>query len=46
MGTPSPALQITRPARRHGGWADLDIPRKRVDRNASEVVDELREDRL
>ena len=46
VGTPAPALTITRPARRHGGWADLEIPRKHTGQQLGEIVDELRGDRL
>lgn len=46
MDAPAPSLTITRPARRHGGWAELRITRKRTDRTLPETLDELREDRL
>ena len=46
VDTPPPSLRLTRPARRRGGWAALGIPRKRAERHLSEIVDELREDRL
>lgn len=46
MDAPGPALTIARPAKREGGWAALGIERKPTTRSVSEIVDELREDRL
>ncbi|AXE39400.1 type II toxin-antitoxin system Phd/YefM family antitoxin [Acidipropionibacterium virtanenii] len=46
LGAPDPGLAITRPARRSGGWAELGIERRSVDQSVTEVLDEMREDRL
>lgn len=46
LGALEPSLDITRPARRHGGWAALPIERKHADKTVSETLDELRGDRL
>lgn len=43
--TPSPALTITRPAVRQGGWAELGIVRKTSARSLHETLDDLREER-
>lgn len=46
LDTPAAALPIVRPARRTGGWADLAIRRASAHRSVTEILDELREDRL
>ncbi|TFB80481.1 type II toxin-antitoxin system Phd/YefM family antitoxin [Terrimesophilobacter mesophilus] len=46
LDAPASALNIARPARREGGWASLGIDRKAAQRRLSEILDELREDRL
>ena len=46
IDAPAPSLAIVRPARRAGGWAALGIERKGGLRGASEILDDLREDRL
>lgn len=46
VDAPPPGLTIVRPARRTGGWTELNIPRKRTARSIGESIDELREDRL
>lgn len=43
---PTPTLKITRPAKRKGGWRDLGFERKRTSASLSEIVDDLREDRV
>ncbi len=42
----APGLAIRRPARRIGGWAELGIKRKMAARPLSEIIDDLRGDRL
>ncbi len=42
---PTPSLAIARPARRHGGWAALGIPRKAPRGQLADLLDELREER-
>ena len=39
-------LRIARPARRVGGWAELDIQRKVTGRTTAQAIDDLRGDRL
>lgn len=46
MDAPRPGLTIARPARRTGGWAGLEIKRKTAARPLTEILDDLREDRL
>ena len=46
LDDPPPALRITRPARRSGGWASLGIERKRTAESLAEVLDDLRAERL
>ncbi len=41
-----PALPITRPARRQGGWAALAIRRKASPQGLAATLDDLRGDRL
>ncbi len=43
---PSPGLPIARPAKRVGGWADLRPETREGDRSLSDVIEELREDRV
>jgi len=45
LDAPGPALTIARPAKRHGGWAELGSRRKTSQRGLAEIVNELREDR-
>ena len=45
MDAPAPSLPIARPARRRGGWGALGIERKTTQRNLSDILDDLREDR-
>lgn len=45
LDAPAPALRITRPARRTGGWADLRITRKRTSQGLASILDDLRGDR-
>lgn len=42
----APALPITRPARREGGWSELAIARKAAERGVAAILDDLRGDRL
>lgn len=42
----APALRIARPARRQGGWAALGIERKAAQESVTEILDDLREDRV
>lgn len=44
--TDNPALEITRPARRKGGWAALLIKRKSSSEALAETLDELRGEKL
>ncbi len=46
IDAPAPGLTITRPVRRTGGWAALGIERKASAQSLSEILDDLREDRL
>lgn len=46
LDAPAPSLRIARPARRVGGWATLGINRVPAQRPLTEILDELREDRL
>jgi prevent-host-death family protein len=46
IDAPAPALTITRPARRQGGWAALGIERKITEQGLGATLDDLREDRL
>lgn len=41
----APALPITRPARRVGGWAGLGIERKAPAGSAADILDDIRADR-
>lgn len=43
---PTPGLAITRPARRTGGWTALGIERKVSTQDLSEILGDLRGDRL
>lgn len=45
LEVPAPTLPIARPAKRVGGWAAL-APRRKADRAAAQILDELREDRV
>lgn len=45
LDAPAPALRITRPARRRGGWASLPISRKSTEQSLGRILDELRGDR-
>lgn len=46
LDAPAPGLTIARPAKRRGGWAALGIRRKSTTRGLSEILGDLREDRL
>ncbi|MBZ2198992.1 type II toxin-antitoxin system Phd/YefM family antitoxin [Occultella gossypii] len=46
VDAPAPALPITRPARREGGWAALAIERKSTKAGLAATLDDLRGDRL
>lgn len=46
LDAPAPALPITRPARREGGWAALGIERKASAQGLLATLDDLRGDRL
>lgn len=46
LDAPAPALRITRPARRKGGWSSVGVERKRSERDLAAVIDDLREDRM
>ena len=46
IDAPARRLAIARPAKRVGGWADLRPKPTENDRSISEVIDELREDRV
>jgi len=46
IDAPAPALTIVRPARREGGWAALANERKTGTQKLSELLDDLRGDRL
>lgn len=43
---PAPALPIVRPAKRLGGWAALKPEQTESDRTMTEILGELREDRV
>lgn len=46
VAAPAPGLPITRPAKRRGGWADLGIKRKVATAGLTELIDDLRQDRV
>lgn len=46
LDAPAPKLPIARPARRVGGWAALTPERSAADRSMTQIIDELREDRV
>ncbi|GAB09163.1 hypothetical protein GOARA_030_00030 [Gordonia araii NBRC 100433] len=46
LDAPAPALPITRPARRRGGWTALNIKRKATAQSLAATLDDLRADRL
>lgn len=46
LDAPAPGLEITRPAKRIGGWSDLGIKRRRSERSVQKLIDEQREDRV
>ncbi|MGJ7540708.1 hypothetical protein ACSFCK_10600 [Brevibacterium luteolum] len=46
LDAPEPGLEITRPAKRVGGWSDLGIKRRRSERSVQELINEQREDRV
>lgn len=46
LGAPAPALPISRPARRMGGWAALGIRRQASRQSLTTTLDDLRGDRL
>lgn len=46
LDAPAAALTIARPARRIGGWAALSPQRSEADRSMTQIIDELREDRV
>ncbi|HSO68414.1 MAG TPA: type II toxin-antitoxin system prevent-host-death family antitoxin [Arachnia sp.] len=46
IGAPSPALGITRPARRVGRMSALGIKRRAATRSLADTLDDLRGDRL
>lgn len=46
LDAPAPTLSIARPAKRVGGWAALEPRRSERDRSMSQILDELREERL
>lgn len=46
LDAPAPTLTIARPAKRVGGWAALRPQRTENDRAMTEIIDELREDRV
>lgn len=46
LDSPPPALPITRPARRQGGWAALAIDRVPSSSGLAATLDDLRGDRL
>lgn len=41
----SPLLDVTRPARRRGGWSELIMEHDGIAGSAKELLDEIREDR-
>lgn len=46
LDAPAPSLAIARPARREGGWAALAIERKTTEQSLTEILDDLRGNRL
>ncbi|MBM6621487.1 type II toxin-antitoxin system Phd/YefM family antitoxin [Arthrobacter sp. JSM 101049] len=46
LDAPAATLQITRPARREGGWRGLAIERKTSEHSLSAILDDVRGDRL
>ena len=46
LDAPPPALPISRPAKRVGGWSDLEPQPTGRDRPMSRILDELRGDRV
>lgn len=46
IDAPAPTLNIARPAKREGGWAALAMTRKTATQSLSEILDDLRADRL
>lgn len=46
LDAPAPTLPIARPAKRVGGWAALKPMPSEGDRPITQIVDELREDRV
>lgn len=46
LDAPVPGLEISRPAKRIGGWSDLGIKRRGSERSVQELIDEQREDRM
>lgn len=46
VDAPSPWRPIVRPAKRIGGWAAVTPQRKDGDRTMTQILDELREDRV
>lgn len=46
LDAPDPTLRIVRPAKRHGGWAALEPQRTEGDHPMTQILDELREDRV
>ncbi len=46
IDSPHPTLPIVRPAKIVGGWSELGFEPKKTSRNLSEIIDELREDRV
>jgi len=46
LDAPMPTLPIVRPAKRVGGWRALKPERADSDRSMTQIIDELREDRV
>lgn len=46
IDAPAPALPVARPAKRQGAWSALGIKRKTASRSLTEILDDLRDDRL
>lgn len=46
LDAPAPSLPISRPAKRVGGWANLQISRKKATQSLAEILNDLREDRV
>ncbi|MFY9262444.1 MAG: type II toxin-antitoxin system prevent-host-death family antitoxin [Actinomycetaceae bacterium] len=40
------SLPVTRPAKRRGGWADLPAPTQKPEQSLSDILDDLRADRV